>query len=51
MSNYVELVRKRQKALDKGDLATAEALYEKIVDLLQTGKVTGEEFNESARPY
>jgi hypothetical protein len=51
MSNYVQLVRSRQKALDEGDTETAELIYEKIVSLLQSGKVTAEEFNEAALPY
>jgi hypothetical protein len=51
MSNYVQLVRNRQKALDEGDMETAESIYGKIVNLLQSGKVTAEEFNEAAQPY
>jgi len=51
MSNYVQLVRERQEALDRGDFEDAERIYEKIVSLLQSGSVTAQEFNDSVNPY
>ena len=51
MSEYVELVRQRNRALDMGDDELAQALYAKIVNVIESGKVTGEEFFEATKPY
>lgn len=51
MSDYVELVRQRNRALDQGDEELAQALYAKIVSVVESGMVTGEEFFEATKQY
>jgi len=51
MSEYVELVRQRNRAMDEGNDELAQALYVKIVKVVESGKVTGEEFFEATKPY